>query len=252
MPKTTTDKSTQTPTEVHTETLNLEPKTYSIAFLADHFMRSEGWVCLRKDFLKEVYPSEVDLMFVESGSLTELGFERIKDVFDKTANIEIKTVNNKRKAVRKTPLMTLQEYKSLVWQRLGRTPVVQEPEPAMVPLSEVHSEGGLTVPVEVMPTEDPTRKMQIMFLEERATADPASEIAESTHEIIRVNNQAAANNLVQLVKKVEQDAQVLGETLKQIVVKEVSSALADAIATSVNKGLNIEAPKPIEVEQQPV
>jgi hypothetical protein len=101
---------------------------YSIAWLSDYFLRSPSWVKQRKNDLREIWYWCHEDLFNESGSLTDKGFEKLQDLFDKTANSRIITlVSGKKQSKAKKPTMTPGEYRQHIWAKHRKLPPDADP-----------------------------------------------------------------------------------------------------------------------------
>lgn len=204
---------------------------YSISQLSEHFLRSPSWVKQRKNDLKEIWYWCQEDLFETSGSLTQTGFERLQDLFDKTANSAISTtLQGKRTSKAVKPQMSPGEYREYIWAKHRKLPPGID-----FPLDTGYATGyvadqGSDQEIEVIEAElDPT--------------DTASEIAENTaialYQVGKVNqhNRQTFNGGLGKLKG----------ALKQRIKQELAPAFQEAMGelyAEMSDEIGLEIPPP--------
>jgi hypothetical protein len=87
----------------------------SIAEAGKRLMRSASWVKTAKNDLKEIWWWCLDELFNPDGSFTPRGFQKLEELFKCTGNSEVKLRRGKPVSVTKSPEMSRDDYRKLIW-----------------------------------------------------------------------------------------------------------------------------------------
>lgn len=187
----------------------------TISELAAYFIRGESWVKHSKNTLREAYWWMTDQLFDESGSLTGIGFQRMQQLFDKTANTRIVTKRGRRVGERRKPEMSVEDFKVWVWTTHRKFPPDR--------------------PIETFAEEDANpvadqEVVEVEFVETETNAyDPSAQVEENTALIL---NQSALSH------ETNQNAFNGSLTrLQEFIASQVEHAIVSGITQGQNRGM---------------
>lgn len=181
----------------------------SITELATHFIRGESWVKNAKNQLREIYWWMENKLFDETGSLTQLGFEKLEDLYGKTANTEIVEKRGRRQSERKKPEMSFEDYKLFIWTSNRKFP------PGFA--STLPDEGDTT------PVNDPVNEEGVIEIEfeefELNAYDPVAQIEENTELVVTTGNEVQQVNSQNFLSLLGQMEEVIAAKVEQTIVQ---------------------------------
>lgn len=190
----------------------------SIAELADHFLKGESWVKFSKKILKEAYWWKASELLDESGKVTQLGFQKLTELFDRTSNTRIVVRGGKRKSDRRKPEMSVDDYKIWVWTSNRKFPpgfgLEELPTPDTDPVTNPGDDGAI----------------EVEFVETESNEyDAAAQVEANTAEIMRGGELATRNNNNSFSGALSQ--------LRGFVAAQVENAIVDGVMQGQNRGM---------------
>lgn len=187
----------------------------SIPELAAFFIKGESWVKHSKNHLRESYWWMTDQLFDESGSLTGIGFQRMQQLFDKTANTRIATKRGRRVSERRKPEMSVEDFKIWVWTTHRRFPADR-------PLETFAEED--TTPVSDQDV------IEVEFTEAETNAyDPTAQTEENTDTVLRQSALSQQNNQSAFDSALYR--------LETFVAAKIEHAIVNGITQGQNRGM---------------